>query len=231
MTTDIFTEAKETVMPTWAKFTNPGDSVQGTYIGKIVGQKDGYGNEQVIYQLLQKDGSVVNVGFGLNKKFLIQDMNKVNFGQIVGFKFKGTVSVKNKVGKMVDVKDYGLHQDPKIVDKEWLDANKDSMPTVTKVQEATEYDEMAAAKVLADAQFEEIGKPEKEEAKVEDEDVAFSSKGSLTNEDKLKAIEKLAKDKLGTTDLETAKTKVMEILKVAFIPINFDDIIEKLTAM
>jgi hypothetical protein len=217
MTTDIFADTKETVAPTWASFKNPGDAVHGTYIGKIVGQRDGYGNEQVIYQLLQKDGSIVNVGFGLNKKFIIMDMDKVNFGQIVGFKFKGTISVKNKVGQMVDVKDYGLHQDPKIVDEVWLKENKDSMPAVVKVEQATEDHEIEASRIEAERQFADNGPTEKVD--------------STTEEDKLKVIEKLAKDKLGAIDLETTKTKVMETLKVAFIPLNFDEILEKLTAM
>ena len=78
---DIFASAKEKVMPQWMKFVNAGDSVQGTYVGKIVGQKDGYGNEQIIYQLLQDNGEVINVGFGLNKKFINQDMQNVKFGQ------------------------------------------------------------------------------------------------------------------------------------------------------
>lgn len=135
---DIFNEAKEKVMPQWAKFVNDGDSVQGTYVGKILGQKDGYGNEQIIYQLLQEDGKIVNVGFGLNKKVLHQDMEPVKFGQIIGFRFKGTVSVKDKrTGRPVNVKDFALHQDPKIVDANWLQENKDNMPTPVRVEESS----------------------------------------------------------------------------------------------
>ena len=134
---DIFKSAKEKVVPEWAKFVNAGDSVQGTYVGKIVGQKDGYGNEQVIYQLLQEDGSVINVGFGLNKKVLNNDMLSVNFGQIIGFKYKGTLSVKDKFGKPVNVKDFGLFQDPATVNETWLAENKDHMPKVIRVEGAT----------------------------------------------------------------------------------------------
>lgn len=131
---DIFSAAKEKVMPEWAKFTNPGDSVQGTYIGKIVGQKSpAFQQEQIVYQLLQDDGKIINVAFGLNKKVLHADMEQVKFGQIIGFKYKGTISVKNRAtGMMVNVKDYSLHQDPKIVNETWLAENKDNMPVTVQ---------------------------------------------------------------------------------------------------
>lgn len=143
---NIFESAKEKTAPKWAKFENAGDNVQGTYVGKITGQKDGYGNEQVIYQLQREDGDVVNVGFGLNKKVLNRDMESVKFGQIVGFLYKGKISVKDKFGKMVEVKDFGLHQDPKIVDKKWLKDNEGNMPTVVEVvntEISTDEDEVA----------------------------------------------------------------------------------------
>ena len=219
---DIFNDTKERVMPGWFKFTSPGDSIQGTYVGKIVGMKSpAYNQEQIVYQLLGTDGKVTNVGFGLNKKFLHQDMEQVNFGQIIGFKFKGTIAVKNRVsGMMVNVKDYALHQDPKIVDEKWLAENKDSMPTVTKVS----GDVAQAAEEAADAEYEAAG-----EQVVND--VPFSTPGSLTNEDKLKAIEKLAKEKLGATTPATVKSLVMEKTGLAYIPVQYDKILEALTIL
>lgn len=213
---DIFSEAKEKVMPKWAKFVNDGDKVQGTYVGKIVGQIDGYGNEQIIYQLLQDDGEVVNVGFGLNKKVLHQDMTPVKFGQIVGFLYKGTITVKDKFQKPVNVKDYALHQDPKIVDTEWLKANEGNMPEVTKVTDNPSNAQQSAEDLANELKA---------------DDVPFSSSGSLTNEDKLKVITKLATEKLGATDSTSVKEKTMEALGVAFIPVNFQKLIDGLTAM
>ena len=205
---DIFKEASEKVMPEWAKFANAGDSVQGTYVGKITGQIDGYGNEQIIYQLLQEDGKVINVGFGLNKKVIHMDMQPVKFGQIIGFRYKGKLMVKDKFGKPVEVKDFSLHQDPKIVNEKWLLANQGNMPEVTHVTSSPATPTATPV-----------------------EDVPFSSNGSLTNDDKLAVIEKLAKDKLGATDSQSAKEKVMEVTGIAFIPVNFDKITEALTAM
>lgn len=208
-------ETKEKVMPEWMKFVNAGDSIQGTYVGKIVGQIDGYGNEQIIYQL-QNGDKVVNVGFGLNKKFLNRDMESVKFGQIIGFKYKGKVEVKDKFGKSVSVKDFSLHQDPKIVDEAWLKENQGSMPQVQKAEAKKAVDSTPTG-------FGDFDKPV--------EDVPFSSVGSLTNADKLIVIEKLAKDKFGVTGSQVVKEKVMEATGIAFIPVNYDKITEKLIAM
>lgn len=226
MPTNIFEEADEKVMPSWAKFTNPGDSVQGTYVGKIVGQVDGYGNLQTIYQLLQDDDTIVNVGFGLNKKVIHADMEQVGFGQIVGFKYKGTVAILDKrSGKTINVKDFGLYQDPKITNAKWLEENKDNLPQVV----------MASNKEVSGEgsnnldKFSSASESESKE-KDYDNDIPFSSPGSLTNEDKLAVIEKLAKDKLGATPQETMD-KVMEKTGIAFIPANYDRITEALVIM
>ena len=202
--TDIFSVAKEKVVPDWAKFVNPGDSFQGTYVGKIVGQIDGYGNEQIIYQLLKDDGKLVNVGFGLNKKFLHNEMQTVTFGQIVGFRYKGKLTVKDKKGKPVEVKDFALFQDPKIVNEAWLKENKDNMPSVSTAKPADD---------------------------INADDIPFSSEGSITNDDKLAAIIKLAKEKLGVTTDKAAKDKVMTTTGVAPLPVNYDKILETLTKL
>ena len=218
---NIFDAAKETVMPSWMKWVNPGDSVQGTYVGKVTGQIDGYGNEQIIYQLLQEDGSVMNVAFGLNKKFINADMAKANFGQIIGFKYKGKLMIKDKFGKAVEVKDVVLHQDPKIVNEAWLKENAGNMPKVTKATPRTSASDDEDLKV-----FDNVAA-----AASEPEDVPFSTPGSLTKEDQLAVIQKLAKDKLGATDAQSTKEKVMEVTGIAFIPVNYTKIAEKLAAM
>lgn len=202
---DIFKDAVEKEMPKWASFKNPGDNVQGTYVGCIKGQIDGFGNEQIIYELLDTDRKIINVGFGLNKKFIIQEMDRVNFGEIVGFKFKQWVTVKNKMGKDTNVKDYAIYHDPKIVDEKWLAENAGNMPTVTKTNEVED----------------------KKKASIV-EDVPFSSAGSLTNEDKLAVINKLAGDKFGLADLTQIKDKVMEVTGIAFVAVNYDKIIAAL---
>jgi hypothetical protein len=222
---NIFEEASEKEIPQWAKFVKAGDSVQGTYIGKIVGQKDGYGNEQIIYQLLQDDGKVINVGFGLNKKVLNMDMATVNFGQIVGFRYKGTIQVKDKFGKPVAVKDFGVHQDSSIVNEVWLAKHKNNMPEVVKAAEPIiKQDVGSNAKQSLDEFVEELNDNS-------DDDVPFSSPGSLTVEDKLLVIEKLAKEKLGAVTAQEIKDKVMEKTGIAFIATNYDKISAALAAI
>lgn len=216
---DIFKDAKEKTVPSWAKFLNDGDSYQGTYIGKITGQRDGYGNEQIIYQLLQDDDSVINVGFGLNKKVIHKDLEEVKFGQILGIRYKGTVTIKDRhTGKPLEVKDFALHYDPKIVNAKWLEENKDNMPEVTVAA--------PSAPTVESGNFEKLDGPD---TIVKTDDIPFSSEKSLTNADKLKAIEQLATEKLGEFK-GTTKEKVMEATGIAFIPLNYDKILEALAA-
>ena len=228
MSTNIFDVTKEKTVPAWAKFKVDGDSVQGTYVGKIVGMIDGYGNEQIVYQLLQNNGEIINVGFGLNKKMLNADMQQVKFGQIIGFKFKGMKEIKDKFGKPAKVKDFAFHQDPKIVDEKWLKENAGNMPTVVRASNvgATARPTGVEYETGGDAELDNIVA----EAKKVD-DVPFSSKGNLTNEDKLAAIEKIAKEKLGATDAASAKSLVMEKTLLAFIPVNYGAILEKLATL
>lgn len=216
---DIFSATNEKKMPTWAKFEKAGETIQGTYIGKITGTIDGFGNKQIIYQLL-KNGEVFNVAFGENKKVINQDMDKAKFGQIVGFKYKGRLQVKNKLGKMVEVKDFGLYADPKIVDTEWIKENTDNMPVATHVNV-----EFAQEKATANQEFSNFGVSEV--SPVPSNDVP----ASVTTEDKLAIIAKLAHDKLGITDQNILKDKVMEITQVAFLPINYDRIISALNTI
>jgi len=212
---NIFEAGKEVEKAVWAKFINPGDAIQGTYVGCILNQVDGYGNEQNVYQVKQKDGKTINVGFGLNKKFIVDEMKNVRFGQIIGFKFNGKVQVKNKVGQMVSVNDYSLFQDPKIVDEEWIKDNQGNMPVASKaVVTQNVIDQAKATK-----EFNDINS-----------DVPFSTPGSITNEDKLKVITKLAMDKLGATDSASVKETVMAKTSMAFLPMNYEKIIELLNS-
>ena len=216
---DIFSSTKEKTVATWVKFLKAGDSVQGTYVGKITGSRDGFGGEQVIYQIL-KDGEVVNVGFGINKKVIIQEMEKAKFGQIVGFKYKGKLSIKNKVGVMVEVKDFGLYLDPKLVDTEWLKENAGCMPETAHVK--TNFSKETEN---ANQEFSNFGVSESSPVP------SVNAPTSVTAEDKLAIITKLGYDKMGIVDLAIMKDKVMEVTNLAFIPSNYDAIISALNTI
>lgn len=132
---NIFNEVKKRTTPIWAKFINIGDKVQGTYVGKIVGVKDGYGKEQIVYQLLQEDDKIINVGFGLNKKVLNQLMLEVRFGQIIGFEYIGNITIKNRT---TEAKDFSLYESPRIVNEIWLKKNENNMPEIIVIPQESD---------------------------------------------------------------------------------------------
>lgn len=113
---NIFDEVKQ---GTFFKFEKVGDSVQGTYIGKM--SAEGKFGPQMVYSLQDKQGAVWNVSFNKNKKMVIDRMNEIRFGQIVGFKFDET----RPTDKGNDAKIIRIYADPKFIDHEWLAAQKE----------------------------------------------------------------------------------------------------------
>jgi len=84
-TDDFFSEENEAKVG-WAKFTKIGDTIKG--ILTDVSEKPAQGNfpAQKIYTLKTDDG-MMNVGFSVNKPFVINAMKNASIGQIVGFKY------------------------------------------------------------------------------------------------------------------------------------------------
>lgn len=113
---NIFDEAKPGV---FFKFEKVGDSIQGTYIGKIKGRSKF--NEQIIYIIQDKSGNVWNVGFPINRGIIHERMNSILFGQIVGFR----LDEMRPTDKGNDAKIIRIYADPKFIDKEWLKAQKE----------------------------------------------------------------------------------------------------------
>ena len=113
---DIFSQVKQ---GTFFKFEKVGDAVQGTYIGKM--SAEGKFGPQMVYSLQDKQGAVWNVSFNKNKKMVIDRMNEIRFGQIVGFKFDET----RPTDKGNDAKIIRIYADPKFIDHEWLAAQKE----------------------------------------------------------------------------------------------------------
>ena len=114
---DIFAEAQRTPF----YFKEVGDKVQGTYIGKEMG-KDKWGGDQVIYLLKRGGGGIWAVPFKVTSFILIQQMEQVNLGQIIGFIYSREAdSAKSKTGKtnIIEV----VHR-PDLVDVEWLESRK-----------------------------------------------------------------------------------------------------------
>ena len=104
------------------KFKNVGDSVQGTYIDVRNGV-DSFGNQQTIYVLQDSNGKVWNLGFRETASVIHERMKGIRFGQIVGFRYDEERDSKRKPGTKVKI--IRIYADPKFVDHEWLEHEKE----------------------------------------------------------------------------------------------------------
>jgi len=104
------------------KFKEVGDSLQGTYIDvrKVM---DSFGNQQTIYVIQDKDGKVWNAGFRDSQVFIHERMSGIRFGQIIGFRFDENRESKKKPGTMAKI--IRVYADPKFVNTEWLEQQKE----------------------------------------------------------------------------------------------------------
>lgn len=204
---DIFESTKNQPKSRWASFPQVGDNVQGTYVGVREGV-DSYDNEQFIYELLdRKNNEIINVGIKKTKIPVVKTMERVKLGQIIGF-------VREEDGKSKDGKStfhkIEVKQDPKIVDREWLEeyAKYANLPSAVREQVATPASSL-------DAQFDAMAG--------QDDEPPF-----LTDEEYLKGIAEFARKKLGVTDPATVKDAVMEATDLPFIKSNYQEIYETL---
>jgi hypothetical protein len=92
---DLF-KSENKAKSNWFQFNKVGDSVSGVLIGKR--HQDGVAPypDQEVYELRQADGSVVNVGMSVNKRYVLDRMRNVKMGQEVGFKFEKEIPSKTK---------------------------------------------------------------------------------------------------------------------------------------
>lgn len=72
----------------FAKFENPGDSVIGTYTGKLNFPAKGIYKEQIGYELLVNGNEVV-AAFAIDKEYTHKCMKGAKIGQRVKFLFEG----------------------------------------------------------------------------------------------------------------------------------------------
>lgn len=132
---DIF---KQTTPQTgeFFKFAEKGDGVQGTYIDRREA-KDGFGNDQIIYVLKDKDGKIWNAAFRKSSVVVHEQMKSVKPGQIVGFKFDDWGTVKRGVNAGTKFRIVNVYADPKHVDKEWVSTHGDAQFADIPVTEET----------------------------------------------------------------------------------------------
>lgn len=129
-------------------------------------------------------------------------MRGIKLGQIVGFEFT-EIGKKKKPGQSPEnIIQVYANQD--VINKEWL-------------QEYETSQQAQAGTPLPTSQREDI-----EPKKIEIE---------YNSNDKIKQIAELAKQKLGGSDDNNFKVKVMEKTGLAFIEANYDALIEKLKSL
>ncbi len=214
MSNDIFAEMGDTTRPRWASLKNPGDNIQGEYVGKTTGI-DGYGKKQIIYQIRKEDG-VYNAGFPETKKDVHDEMAVAVIGDRIGIKFLGKKDIVKKNGERVKINTYQTAV----------------MSPEGKPRAAARTSPQAPQTTAPAASPSTVENAPKADKELEDFFASASrhldTPADVTPDDKLKVIEKLAKDKLGLTDASKMKDVVMEATGLAFIKANFDKIISAL---
>jgi hypothetical protein len=224
MPVNIFDEVDYETTRSYFKFAVIGDKVQGTYVSRDDNTVDGYKNPQTLVGLLQPDNSVKTVSIRHNKVGLLEELDKVIFGQIIGFIFTGT---KDNPGKQ-PTKFIRLVHDPKFVDEAWLAARKKEDEAANDPTAGMTPNDIfgttpaavspaPAATVTVDASVETL--------------LAASAAPVMSDSDKIKEIAVLAKTKLNANGVEEVKTKIKESTGLDFVTTNLDAILAKLKTL
>jgi len=214
------------------KFVEVGDKVQGTYVSRNDRSVDGYQNPQTLVGLLQEDGTVKTISIRHTKVGLLEELDKVRLGQIIGFTFTGT---KDNPGKQ-PTKFIKLVHDPKYIDETWLTeynkrqaelANPTAGMTVEQIfpTEPVAPAAIAATAVPTTPTATTISTSELEAS------LAVGSPESMTDSEKIMEIASLAKTKLGALTTEEVKVKVLEKTGLEFSVANLNQIMAKLQAL
>lgn len=226
---DIFNDDNKLTNNYW-KYTEIGDSLQGTLINVRMGINQMSGLEQKLYDIKTKDGEVWIVS---GKVGIDMQMERVKIGQIVGFKFTGTKPAKQK--GFQDAKLVQVYANPSLVDEEFLKSYKalkeaEALYSGATNQNADAEDDGRTVDDIAA----EMG------AEVEDDDDTTFVTNHLehpfmTDTEKVRMSEiitKLAEEKLGVTgDAGTVRDKVMEATDLAFTEMNLAKIAKKLSEL
>jgi hypothetical protein len=111
-------ESAQEIPSNWFKFEKVGDEVEGTLINKTK-RESSYG-EQVVYELKQSNGDIINVGIRVSEKnYLNNKLRHVPYGKIIIFKFTKEVeskAFKGKMAKSIDAKILGDDENYSIAD-------------------------------------------------------------------------------------------------------------------
>lgn len=213
MEVDIFNATKNQPESEWASFKVIGDKVQGVYVGSRQAI-DSYNNAQTIFELLDKKrNKLINVAIRNTKKPVLDKMARAFLGQIVGFVYSEDKKAKDgTIFKSIDTK-----YDARIFDAEWIKENREYIDRSSGGQGVSTTAKEADP---ADVAYDSIGSEETQPK------VPFMSDAEY-----LKGIAELARTKLGVTDVETVKDRVMEATDLAFTKSNYEEIYARLKDM
>ena len=184
-----------------------GQEICGTYVGKSEPINTKYG-QNFLYEIQEDDGNIKKCWA---RKNITDVMKLFKFGVRVKIKF--IAAIPSKKGN--DFKDIKVFGNAKVVNEEWLASQTN--PDPVSVEEA-----------------EEIMNGPEEEIKIEDVEGDKTEAPFLTESEKKKLIiqiTELATSKLGATDGEDVKNKVMESTELAFIDSNLNAIVSALEAL
>lgn len=215
------------------KFTNVGDKVSG----KVLQIEDSpatilpNGKEQYpaqkVFTLLKSDGTESKVGVKADRAFHMYCLHGIKTGDILFMKFES--EVPNPISGYNPSKNFTIKysRDGKnIVEPpfKWEKGAK-HLPSEFDVKAQPRMEVVHQVSAIA-AQIKPLGPGYMAESTVEE--VQAQPPFESTPENKLARILDIASKKFGITDAVSIKDKVMEETQVAFIPSNYDEIIDKL---
>jgi hypothetical protein len=185
---------------------NVGQEICGTYVGKSAPINTKYG-QNFLYEIMEDDGNIKKCWARKN----ITDVMKL-FKLGVRVKIKFVAAIPSKKGN--DFKDIKVFGNAKVVNEEWVAQQNSGSVTAEEAEEI-------------------MNGPE-EEVKIEDVEEDKTEAPFLSESEKKKMIiqiTELATSKLGATDGEDVKNKVMEATELAFIDSNLEKIAEALSVL
>lgn len=210
----------------WEKIS---DEVQGTYIDTRDGV-DTYGNDQRIYVLRDKEGKVWNVAFKKTNTVILDRMEGVRLGQIIGFRYEEDRPSKAMPGTTAKI--IRIYQSPSIVDRAWLAEQEEIKKTFGTVDVGTNgqsFDAPLQPQPTTVDDTSEAVAPGTPEATV---DVTAPAEEVSTEQTPLQAIRSLAvTQRLNTADMPEAEqdASIVNFAGISLVKDNYTDIIIKLT--
>jgi len=215
-----FTEDDEIKGETF-NFTNIGDKIYGTYVGKRQIPDPKKPNQVIsLYEIKTDDGVYVV----WDKPIINQAMKFVRYGQIVEMELVATKPSRFKANPLKIIK---VRANKNVVDEEWIAEQEEiAMGRDEKDEQREQGIQPQVNSGDGEIKVDEI--PFKDKA--EDAQPTLGTTGDIpgTVDEQKALIEQLAKEKLGVSnDADIMKT-VMEKTQLAFIATNYPGIIEKL---